>query len=274
MIQIAYEAQGKGSPLLLIQGLGYARWGWEPIVAPLARSFRVIAFDNRGIGQSEVTRGPYTARLLAEDALGVLDSLGVERAHVCGASLGGMVAQELAAGWPERVDRLVLCCTSPGLAKSAFPMPRETVRLFADAPSMRPEVALRRFVENSLVARGEVVDTIYERRLLDPPDPVGWAGQAAAGTGFAGVELGAIKAPTLVLHGTEDNVLDFRNAQLLADLIPDARAELLPGTGHLFWWEQPERVVELIRDFLSEGRPTPISRVRALLGSWRGGGEG
>jgi pimeloyl-ACP methyl ester carboxylesterase len=270
VISIAYEAQGKGDPLLLIQGLGYARWGWEPIAAPLAKSFRVITFDNRGIGQSEVTRGPYTARLLAEDAVGVLDSLGVERAHVCGASLGGMVAQELAAGWPERVDRLVLCCTSPGLRRGAFPIPVETVRLFADAPSMAPEVALRRFVENSVVARGELVETIYRRRLVDPPDPVGWSGQAAAGTGFAGVDLGSIKAPTLVLHGIEDKVLDYRNAQLLADLIPDARVELLPATGHLFWWEQPERVVELIRAFLCEGRTTPIARVRSLLGSWRG----
>jgi pimeloyl-ACP methyl ester carboxylesterase len=270
VIQIAYEAQGKGEPLLLIQGLGYARWGWGPIVAPLARSFRLITFDNRGVGESEVPHGPYTARVLAEDALGVLDGLGIEQAHVCGASLGGMVAQELAAGWPERVDRLVLCCTSPG--KGAFPMPKETVRLFAEAPRMTPEVALRRFVENSLVARGDLVETIYRRRLADPPDPVGWAGQAAAGTGFGGVDLEAITAPTLVLHGTEDNVLDARNAHVLADRIADARVELLPGTGHLFWWEQPERVVSLIREFLTEGRPTAASRVRALLGSWRGGG--
>ena len=127
-MKIAWERHGAGPPLLLIHGLGYARWGWEPVVEPLARSFDVILFDNRGIGESDAPAGPYTAAQMAGDALQVLDEAGVERAHVLGTSLGGMVAQELALAHPERVDKLVLACTTPGGAES-FPMPEQTVRL-------------------------------------------------------------------------------------------------------------------------------------------------
>ena len=119
---IKWDSQGDGPALLLIQGLGYGRWGWDPVAPGLAERHRVLSFDNRGIGESEKPEGPYTARMMADDALQVLDEAGVERAHVVGASLGGMIAQELAVLAPERVDRLVLCCTTPG-GPDAFPLP-------------------------------------------------------------------------------------------------------------------------------------------------------
>ena len=88
-MNIKWESTGEGSPLLLIQGLGYGRWGWEPIVPGLAARHRVVSFDNRGIGESDKPAGPYTAAQMAEDARQVLDEAGIERAHVLGASLGG-----------------------------------------------------------------------------------------------------------------------------------------------------------------------------------------
>jgi 3-oxoadipate enol-lactonase len=112
--RIAWAERGAGSPLLLMHGLGYASWGWGPVLEPLTEHFCVLTFDNRGIGGSDRPPGPYTARMLAEDGIAVLDAAGVERAHVVGTSLGGMAAQELALGWPERVERLVLACTTPG----------------------------------------------------------------------------------------------------------------------------------------------------------------
>ena len=124
-MRIEWESTGEGSPLLLIQGLGYGRWGWEPIVPGLAARHRVVSFDNRGIGGSDKPEGPYTAAQMAGDALQVLDEAGIERAHVLGASLGGMIAQELAVAAPERVDRLVLGCTTPG-GPDAVPMPEVT----------------------------------------------------------------------------------------------------------------------------------------------------
>ena len=248
--RIAYEAVGSGSPVLLVQGLGYPRWGWEPVVERLQDGFLVVSFDNRGIGESDVPPGPYTAAGMAEDAVAVLDAAGIERADVVGASLGGMIAQELVLAHPERVDRLALICTTPGGAE-AYPLPEPTLRLLAEAPSLAPQDALRLFIENAMVARGALVDELYARRLASPPDPAGWQAQAAAGATFDAYDrLGAIQAPTLVVHGTEDNVVDPRNAELLAARISDARLELVPGTGHMLFWERPDRFAELLREFL------------------------
>jgi 3-oxoadipate enol-lactonase len=250
-VHLAYESRGEGPALLLMQGIGYARWSWDPVLPALAERFRVLSYDNRGIGESDVPPPPYTARQLAEDAVSVLDAAGIDRAHVVGASLGGMAAQELAAGFPERVDRLVLACTTPGGA-GAVPMPGQTVALMQEAAMLSPEVALRRFVENALApdADRSVVEELYQRRLANPPDPVGWQGQAAAGATFDGSGL-EISAPTLVLHGSEDAVVDPGNAALLAERIRGARVELFSGCGHLFFWEQPERFAGTVAEFLA-----------------------
>jgi pimeloyl-ACP methyl ester carboxylesterase len=250
-MKIVWEERGEGMPLLLIQGLGYGRWGWDPVVPGLAERYRVLSFDNRGIGESDKPEGPYTAHQMADDALQVLDEAGIDRAHVLGASLGGMIAQEVAVLAPERVEKLVLACTTPG-GPDAPPLPAATLKLFAAAATLAPDVALRRFVENALAANApdELVDEIFRRRLANPPDPAGWQAQAAAGTTFPGVE-GRIDAPTLVLQGMEDNVVDPRNADLLAERVPGARVELFPGTGHLFFWEQPEHVVRVVSEFLA-----------------------
>ncbi len=249
-MRIAWEERGGGQPLLLIQGLGYGRWSWEPILAPLAKRYRVLWFDNRGIGDSDKPPGPYSAQQMADDALQVLDEAGVERAHVLGASLGGMIAQELAVARPARVARLVLCCTHPGMAHG-FPLPGVTARLFAEAPTLAPEVALRRFVENALgpEAQTSLVDELVRRRTANPPDPAGWQSQAAAGMTFAGVDA-PIAQDTLIVTGTADNVVDVRNSDVLAARIPGARVEKLEGLGHLFFWEAPDRFVRIVTEFL------------------------
>jgi pimeloyl-ACP methyl ester carboxylesterase len=251
--RIAWERRGSGAPLVLIHGLGYARWGWEPVADPLAERFEVLLLDNRGVGESDAPPGPYTAAELAEDVVRVLDEAEVERAHVVGTSLGGMVAQELALAHPGRVDRLVFACTTPG-GELAFPIPAGTLALIAAAGTLEPAVALRRFVENALApgAPEELVERILAHRLSNPQPLPAWQAQAAAGTTFAaGERVRGIAAPTLILHGTEDAVVDVRNADVLAGLIPGSRSELFPGCGHLFFWERPERFVELVTEFLA-----------------------
>lgn len=249
---IAWEEHGSGAPVLLIHGLGYARWGWEPVVGPLAESHRVLLFDNRGIGESDAPPGPYTVAELAGDALRVLDEAGVERAHVVGTSLGGMVAQELALTAPDRVDRLVLVCTTPG-GPNAAPMPAVTVALLGEAATLEPLVALRRFVENALAPDPPtaIVERILAHRIATAQPPAAWAAQAAAALGFDAWErLPSIASPTLVLHGTADVVVDPANAGLLAGRIPEARVELREGCGHLLFWEEPAWFVETVRGFL------------------------
>lgn len=252
-VRIAWERRGDGYPLLLVQGLGYARWGWEPVADGFAERHEVLLFDNRGIGESDAPPGPYTAVEMAEDTLRVLDEAGVDRAHVVATSLGGMVAQELALAAPERVERLVLVCTTPG-GPSAAPMPVQTVRLMTEAPTLDPQVALRRFVENALApdpANG-IVDRILAHRVATAQPAVAWMAQAAAGAAFdAWDRIPGIRQPTLVVHGTADNVVDVRNAELLAERIPDARVELFPGCGHLLFWEEPTRFVDVVEGFLS-----------------------
>jgi pimeloyl-ACP methyl ester carboxylesterase len=252
-VRIAWERRGAGAPLLLVHGLGYARWGWEPVVESLADAHEVVLFDNRGIGESDAPLGPYSVRMLAEDAVAVLDAAELERAHVLGTSLGGMAAQELAIGWPDRVDRLVLACTTPG-GPNAAPMPAPTVQLMQQAPTLPPETALRRFVENALGSRTNeaLVERILAHRFATAQSPVAWAAQAAAGATFdAWGRLGEITAPTLVLTGDEDAVVDSRNSELLAQRIPGARLEVFSGTGHLFFWQDPGRFEQVVTEFLA-----------------------
>ena len=245
-MRLAWERRGEGRPVLLIQGLGYGRWGWEPVADLLARELEVLLYDNRGIGESDAPPGPYTVEQLAADARQVLDEAGIERAHVLGTSLGGMVAQELALAAPGRVDRLVLVCTTAGGPES-FPMPEQTVKL------MTGGATLRQFVENALAPDPDeaIAERILAHRERTAQPLEAWTAQAAAGATFDALHrIEAIAAPTLVLHGTEDAVVDPRNADLLAERIAEARVELFPGGGHLFFWEQPERFAEVVTEFL------------------------
>ena len=254
-VRIAYEQRGAGKPVLLIHGLGYDRYGWGPLPGLLGEEFRVVLFDNRGVGESDAPPGLYSAPMMAADTLAVLDAAGVERAHVVGTSLGGMIAQELVLAHPERVSRLVLAGTTPGSPR-AYPYPERALALFAQFPQLPLEEGLRRFVENALAdgtveTRPELVDEIYAYRLAHRPALEAWQSQGAAGLAFDAIDrLGEIRVPTLVLTGTADNVVDHRNSQLLADGIPGARLELFDGLGHLFFWEEPHRFAQAVGDFL------------------------
>lgn len=256
-VRLAWEEQGTGDPVLLVQGLGYTREGWSRVPSLLAERFRVLVFDNRGMGESGHGTPPYSMAELAADAVAVLDAAGIERAHVVGISLGGMIAQEVALTYPERVDRLVLGCTTPGGARS-YPMPERSVRAFAEFVQLPPEEGLRRLVVNSLAdatveSRPELVEDLYRYRLANRPDPAAWQAQATAAVAFDALDrLGGVAAPTLVVRGTNDNVVDARNSELIAEAIPAARLVTFEGTGHIFFWEQPERFAEAVASFLGE----------------------
>ena len=258
-MKIAWERHGSGEPVLLIHGLGYARWGWEPVLPGFAERFDVLLFDNRGIGGSDAPAGPYTVEEMAADAVQVLDEAGVERAHVVGTSLGGMIAQEVALTYPARVDRLVLACTTPG-GPRAYPMPQVTVDLMTEAAALPREVALRRFVENALAPgtvgeRPEIVERILEHRLATAQPAALWFAQAAAGAAFDAYDrLPGLGARTLVATGTEDVVVDPRNSELLDELIPDHDDARFEGCGHLFMWERPDELVHTISSFLEDRR--------------------
>ena len=260
-VRIAYDVRGHGRPLVLVQGVGIGRWGWEPVADRLARRFQVITVDNRGVGASDTPPGHFTTRTMAQDVLAVLDHAGIHRASVLGTSLGGMVAQELALAHPDRVDRLVLVATLPGGPRSR-PMPLGTTYLLAAAPFLTSKARLQRFIDNALGPasrrrRPKVAERLAAAKLAHPQSQPAWRAQVAAGMLFN--PLGRqrrITQPTLVVQGTADQVVDPGNAAVLADLLPDARVEHFDGAGHLLYWEQPRRFARVVRRFLS-GPPPP-----------------
>ena len=255
-VTLAYDLRGRGSPLVLIQGVGVGRWGWEPVADRLARRFQVITIDNRGIGASDTPPGHYSTRMMAEDVLAVLDHAGIRRASLIGTSLGGMIAQELALAHPERVDKLVLVATIPGGPRSR-PMPLGTSYLFASAPLMTSQAKLREFVQKTLGPatlrrRPRIARRLAARKLAQPQSESAWRAQIAAGMLFN--PLGRqrrITQPTLVVQGTADQVVAPGNAEVLAGLLPNARVQRFHGAGHLLYWEQPRRFVRVVTDFLA-----------------------
>ncbi len=254
-VRIAYETRGDGDPVLFVHGLAYDRRGWGPLPDLLAVDFRVLLVDNRGVGESDAPPGPYTVEQMAADAVAVLDDAGLERAHVLGVSLGGFISQEIALSYPERVGKLVLVSTSPG-GPNQHPMPAEGLDAFRRFPSMEREAGLRLMVENSLGARAvrerpELVEEIYAYRLERAPSVESWQAQFhAARTVDSFDRLPEIAAPTLVLHGGADTVIDPRNGELLAERIPGARLHAVPDRGHLLVWEEAETLAPAVRDFL------------------------
>jgi 3-oxoadipate enol-lactonase len=259
-VKLVWTAAGEGEPLLFVHGLGYDRFGWGPAPALLSGRFRVITFDNRGVGESDDPPGPYTTTEMAADAVAVLDAAGVDRAHVVGTSLGGMIAQSLALHHADRVGALILSATTPG-GGDAFPTPPRTVELFAAFADDPSPLQLRRLVENALseetvAQRPQLVEEIFRYRLDHPPRRDPWLAQAAAGASFSSLrELPSVQAPTLVIHGTDDNVVDHRNSKLLARAISDTEIQLVPRTGHLGFWERASDFAAMLADFVERRAP-------------------
>jgi len=254
-VRLTYEVKGDGEPLLMIHGLGYDRFGWGRLPDLLAEDLQVVVFDNRGVGDSDVPAGPYAVSQLAADAAAVLDAAGIGAAHILGVSLGGYIAQELALTYPERLRKLVLASTAPGGPRSV-PMPAAGLEAFGRFPTMQREAGLRLMVENSLGQYGvreqpELVEEIYAYRLERGPTLAGWQAQAYAGATFDAYDrVPGITAETLVLQGGADNVVDPRNADLLVELIPNARLELIPDRGHLLVWQEAERLAPIVKEFI------------------------
>jgi 3-oxoadipate enol-lactonase len=242
--RLYYERTGAGAPVLLVMGLGMNATGWWRTIPVLADRLEVVAFDNRGSGRSDVPEGPYDAELMAEDAIAVLDDAGIERAHVYGISLGGMIAQTIALRHPERVDRLVLGATTAG-GPEHVRSGDDVLRLVAAREGLTAELAVWASVPINYARRtreqqGQRIAEDIARRLRYPITGRGYGGQLAVAMSFdvAGA-VGALSAPTLVLHGDEDVLVRPENGQRLAELIPGATLRMLPGAAHLYPTDEP-----------------------------------
>ena len=255
--ELHYERRGQGPPLLLIQGMGAngTHWG-EAFLLALERDFELVLYDHRGIGRSaSVPQGTgVTVPGLALDALALLDALGIDTAHVLGISMGGMVAQELALAAPQRVRTLVLGATSCGGTQSRATAPEVVQRLTTVALSRDRELMLRTGFELVVSPRhasepAHFAEFAAAAKQFPASLPILLAQKGAADAHDAYSRLRGLRVPTLVIHGTADELLASINGDLVASLIPGARLELLEDVGHLFFWEQPQRSAALVRQF-------------------------
>ncbi len=257
-IELYYEIRGAGKPLVLISGLGYPLWQWHKMIPLLAEKFQTIAFDNRGVGQSDKPSGPYTAQMLAQDTVGLLDALGIEQAIIVGHSMGGFVAQAVALDFPQRVDRLVLCSTNFGGPRH-IPVTPEAMKVLGDVTSD----AVTRFKNGLVVSTAKgwaeknpaMIETWIQWRIAHPIEPAYYQAQMAIGLALfpeaASFEnkLSAVSAPTLILFGEEDQVVPPGNAALLAEKIAGSRTRILPNAGHFFPIEVPEAAAQALIEF-------------------------
>ena len=260
-----YEEHGDGFPLLLINGLGSDHLEWLHQFPAFEARFRVVIFDNRGTGKTDVPPGPYTTAEMADDAASLLRALGISRAHVLGVSLGGMIAQEVALRYPDLVDGLVLGCTGPGGELSVRPSP-EAMAAFALAKGQDREAELRRmlpflYTDACIRERPGEIEGFIRRRLDHPTPPEGYLAQlSAAVTHDASSRLEKVRARTLVIAGDADRLVNWENSVRLAGRIPGAKLVVLPGAPHRLFAETADAFnLEVLR-FLSpaqEQTPEP-----------------
>jgi pimeloyl-ACP methyl ester carboxylesterase len=254
-LRLFYAEAGQGDCLLLLTGLGGDHLAWAFQLAPFAARYRVVAFDNRGAGQSDAPDVPYSTRLMAEDALGLLDALGIPHAHVLGVSLGGMIAQELALAAPHRVRSLHLGCTlaRPDPFLRAVVAAWREVRTRLDRATALRAMAPWLFAPATYNQRPEVVERLLASALTHPfPQSLtGFLRQVEAVQGHDTRDrLGEIRCPTLVSVGADDMLVGPRFARELADGIPGAALVVVPEAGHVYFWERPEVFNALQLDFL------------------------
>ena len=257
-INTYYEIHGKGEPLVLIYGYAGDSGLWFRQTPVLSKKYRVIAFDNRGVGRSDKPDIPYTMAIMAADIVGLLDVIGVDAAHVFGISMGGMIAQHFALNYPQRVTSLILGCTFCGGVRS-IPIGPGALAALADFERFK-KMTLEEIVRQLIpfLFSQEFIEKnpdIVEKRVaesLEYPTPMhGITRQAEAIMGHDTYDiLPRIKPPTLVISGDNDRLIPAENSRILASQIPEAELAIVKGAGHEFFIEDPEETNRIVLDFL------------------------
>lgn len=260
-INIYYEVTGSGRPVVLIAGLGYGMWFWHKIIPGLSEHFQVIAYDNRGAGQTDKPEGAYSVQMMAADCAGLLDALNVRDAIILGHSMGGFIAQQLALTRPDLVGWLVLAATNFG-GPQHVPVTPAAMAVMLDR-SGDPLDVIRRGISVASApgfAEGhpEVVEELVRYRLTNPVPPAQYQSQMGVGLGLLTQEaafqgkLKAVTAPTLILFGEHDQVVPTANADLLRAEISNSQVVILPGVGHIFPIESPAATIDTITCFAAK----------------------
>ncbi|HUM16499.1 MAG TPA: alpha/beta fold hydrolase [Candidatus Nitrosotalea sp.] len=260
-VRLFYEETGApdAPPVVLIMGWGGDHTAWALQAPAFAAEHRVIALDNRGAGQSEVPDGPYTIPGMAADVAGLMDALGIRRADVCGASMGGMIAQELVLRYPERVRTLQLHCTAPRVdAYGRFLIDTLiAVKARGDREEYVRAVLPWILCRKTMIERPDFI-RFWIDRALAYPYPIGLEGlsrQAGAiGAHDTLARLGEIRVPTLITTGAEDILVPPANSRQLHAHIPGSTLHTIEDAGHLHFIEQAETFNTVCVEFLRKHR--------------------
>ncbi|SFF74492.1 3-oxoadipate enol-lactonase [Blastococcus tunisiensis] len=247
------EAGPADAPVVVLSNsLGASRAMWDPQVPALAERFRVITYDTRGHGASPVPPGPYSLDDLVDDVLALLDRLGVERAHLAGLSLGGMIGMRLAAREPGRLDRLALLCTSALLGPRQNWLDRARTARSEGTASLAPVVVSRWFTPGFAATDPATVDRMQAMIAAQPGE--GYAGccEAIADMDLL-ADLPSISAPTLVISAREDPATPPEHQQAIAEGIPGAELLTVSPGAHLANVEQPLRVTGALLEHFDGG---------------------
>ena len=265
-VELHYLLEGpEDAPVLVLaNSLGTTLRMWDDQAPTLQAHFRLLRYDHRGHGGSPVPPGPYEIEDLGRDLLALLDRLELERVSFCGLSIGGMVGMWLASETPERVGRLVLCCTSARLSADTYDSRARTVR--ADGVgAIADEVLERWFTPAFRERRRETVE--WAGRMLRATPAEGYAGCCEAIRDMdLRDRLGEIRAPTLVIAGADDPAIPPDHAELIRESVPDARLLVVPRAAHLANVEQPGRVTQAIVDHLVPVHQRGMRVRREVLG--------
>ena len=249
--RIYWEEEGTGDPLLLIMGLSFSLAMWGELRPFLARYFRTILFDNRCVGRSDAPVAPFPLASMARDARSVLDAAGAGSARVLGISMGGMIAQELALRWPDRVSRLVLGCTHAGGLRAARAEPAVLASLISPFMSRDGKMeTMLPFLYHPKTSR-ERINADLNILRENAPDLRCYLQQLTAILFWTSWNrLPDLRPPTLVIHGDSDRLVPPENSKILASRIPGAKLVILPDAGHVFPTDQPELTRTALLEFL------------------------
>ncbi|MFN0111982.1 MAG: alpha/beta fold hydrolase [Blastocatellia bacterium] len=253
-INLFYETHGAGEPLLLIYGLAGRGNNWKLQIEALSSRFQIITFDNRGVGETDQPIEAFTLGDIADDAAALLDHLDIASAYVFGISMGGMIAQEFALRHPDRVRKLVLGCTHPGI-KHCLPSPGWVTEIFKSLPGKPREQVVRECIPINYSPvtqqrRPDLIESLIPLFVDNRQRAHGYAGQLNAIWAFNAFDsLSELDAPTLVMTGTDDVLVVPANSKIIAERIPNARLIEFPEAGHLFFIEKAEEVNRELTQF-------------------------
>jgi 3-oxoadipate enol-lactonase len=259
-VDIYYRVQGKGEPLILIMGLGGECGDWVLQARAFKKYYRVITFDNRGVGKSDKPGEPYTVKTMSDDTVGLMDYLGIDKAHILGVSMGGMIAQEVAINYPERLRKLILVSTNAGREEKGGHSPELLKAMGLKEGSSDEDIrdvdismvmsSLNAHAFNSGVIKTVAVPFCWVRGKLFGIE--GMKGQFEAAMTHGTLDrLHMIKAPTLVIAGTEDKIIPHSSADVLAGRIPGAKLVKIEGGSHTLVAEKSRRFNREVLDFLA-----------------------